>query len=185
MTKSSMRKANGVLVLTIGHSTRSINEFLEVLKANEVTLVADIRSIPRSRFNPQFDIDNLPVSLEIDGIKYIHMNGLGGLRHPRADSPNTGWKNSSFRGFADYMQTVEFEQNLEHLMGIIGGEMVVLMCAERLPWRCHRSLIADALLVRGFLVEHIIDLRRRYQHKLTSFARVQGTKINYPLMEMA
>jgi uncharacterized protein (DUF488 family) len=175
-----MQSANGVLVLTIGHSTRTMEDFLGLLQANEIATVADVRTIPRSRHNPQFDARTLPGALNTAGIKYIHMAGLGGLRQSRANSLNTGWRNASFRGFADYMQTAEFGQSLQCLMNIILKEQVVLMCAEKLPWRCHRSLIADALLVRGFKVEHIIDANVHYSHNITSFASVSGTIVTYP-----
>jgi uncharacterized protein (DUF488 family) len=175
-----MQSANGVLVLTIGHSTRTMEDFLGLLQANEIATVADVRTIPRSRHNPQFDARTLPGALNTAGIKYIHMAGLGGLRQSRANSLNTGWRNASFRGFADYMQTAEFGQSLQCLMNIILKEQVVLMCAEKLPWRCHRSLIADALLVRGFKVEHIIDANVHYLHNITSFASVSGTIVTYP-----
>jgi uncharacterized protein (DUF488 family) len=175
-----MQGSNGVLVLTIGHSTRTIEDFLAVLEANKVTALVDIRTIPRSRHNPQFNADTLPDFLSAAGIKYIHIAGLGGLRHPHANSLNTGWNNASFRGFADYMQTAEFDHSLQHLMNIIRRKQVMLMCAEKLPWRCHRSLIADALLVRVFKVEHIIDGNARYLHNITPFASVSGTTITYP-----
>jgi len=167
-------------ILTIGHSTRTLEEFIDLLKANGVTLVIDIRTIPRSRHNPQFNRETLPEALRAAGIGYRHTPGLGGLRHARPDSVNGGWRNSSFRGFADYMQTEEFETALEALIELAGTARAALMCAEAVPWRCHRSLIADALLVRGLLVEHIVSTKDRHSHTLTPFAKVHGTTITYP-----
>ena len=167
-------------VFTIGHSTRSIEEFIELLEAHHVSCVVDIRTVPRSRTNPQFNKDSLPLSLQPHGIGYVHMAGLGGLRHSKAGSPNMGWRNVSFRGYADYMQTTEFLKNLEELIQLANRECVALMCAEAVPWRCHRSLVADALLVRGIPSEDISSRTRTQPHKLTSFAKVQGLEITYP-----
>jgi uncharacterized protein (DUF488 family) len=169
-------------VLTIGHSTRPIEDFLGLLRAHGATCVVDVRTVPRSRHNPQYDQSSLPASLEKAGFKYVHMPGLGGLRKPRPDSPNMGWENTSFRGYADYMQTPEFTENLEALIRLARQETPALMCAEAVPWRCHRSLIADALLARGISVEHIMSPTRRQAHKLTSFAKVSGTQILYPAL---
>lgn len=170
------------IVLTIGHSTRPIEEFIRLLAAHNVACVADVRTIPRSRHNPQFNADTLPASLKAAGISYRHLAGLGGLRHTTAASVNTGWRNASFRGFADYMQTSEFERALETLIKQAGRRQVALMCAEAVPWRCHRSLIADALMVRGIPVEHIMNLTRRQSHVLTPFAKVSGRQITYPAL---
>ncbi len=167
-------------VFTIGHSTREIHEFTGLLKAHGVTRVVDVRTVPRSRHNPQFNKTSLPRNLKRTGMGYTHLAGLGGLRHAKADSQNLGWRNASFRGYADYMRTPEFEQSLEKLMRLAKKGQVALMCAEAVPWRCHRSLVADALLVRGFQVEHIMTGTRRQLHKLTPFARVQGTTVTYP-----
>ncbi|MCZ7395702.1 MAG: DUF488 domain-containing protein [Candidatus Methanoperedens sp.] len=172
------------LVFTIGHSTRTLDDFISLLKAHSVAMVVDIRTVPRSRHNPQFNIETLPDNLRAAGIGYMHMPGLGGLRRPRKDSPNMGWRNMSFRGFADYMQTQEFETNLQELMRIAASVQVALLCAEAVPWRCHRSLIADALLVRGIRVEHILGLNRS-PHKITQFAKVNGMKITYPSSDAA
>jgi uncharacterized protein (DUF488 family) len=136
--------------------------------------------VPRSRHNPQFDKTSLPDSLKKAGLGYIHMPGLGGLRHARTDSPNTGWRNASFRGFADYMQTPEFKKSLNELTQLAKQDRIALMCAEAVPWRCHRSLIADALLVRGIRVEDIMSPTRRQVHTLTPFAKVRGTAVTYP-----
>lgn len=167
-------------VLTIGHSTRTLETFLSLLQAHGVTEVVDIRTVPRSRRNPQFNRETLPDALAALGVTYIHMAGLGGLRHPRSDSPNTGWQNRSFRGFADYMQTQDFESHLQALMQAAAHARIALMCAEAVPWRCHRSLITDALLVRGVQVEHILGQTRREPHRLTSWAQVNGTHLMYP-----
>lgn len=167
------------LVLTIGHSTRSLAEFIELLKNHEAARVVDVRTVPRSRRNPQFNQETLPQALSVAGMGYIHLPGLGGLRRPRPDSPNTGWQNDSFRGFADYMLTPEFEQNLVELMCMAQEERCVLMCAEAVPWRCHRSLIADALIVRQVRVEHILGLARRQIHRLTPWAFVQDGRLIY------
>lgn len=168
------------LVYAIGHSTRTIEEFIDILKAFRIDCVVDVRTIPRSRRVPQFNIETLPKSLHAANVEYITMKGLGGLRHPARDSVNTGWHNGSFRGFADYMQTEEFEKNLETLIELAGKNQVVLMCAEAVPWRCHRSLIADALVVRGIEVVHLLGLASHRPHRLTSFAKVCGTRITYP-----
>jgi uncharacterized protein (DUF488 family) len=167
-------------VLTVGHSTRAIAEFIELLKAHGVERVVDVRTVPKSRHNPQFGKDALPGSLAGAGIGYTHMPELGGLRRPRADSQNTGWRNASFRGYADYMQMPQFTAALEEVIALGRKERIALMCAEAVPWRCHRSLIADALLVRGIAAEEISSPTRRAPHKLTAFARVRGTYIAYP-----
>jgi uncharacterized protein (DUF488 family) len=168
-------------VLTIGHSTRTLEEFIGLLQAHGATCVVDVRTVPRSRHNPQFNQDLLPGSLKEAGLGYIHLPGLGGLRHARHDSVNLGWRNASFRGFADYMQTPEFEQSLDALVQLANQERIVLMCAEAVPWRCHRSLIADALLVRGIRTEDIMSPTRGQVHTLTPFAKVRGTSITYPV----
>lgn len=151
-----------------------------MLRAHEVNLLVDVRKIPKSRFNPQFNIENLPATLQKVGIEYRHMPELGGLRHPRPDSPNTGWRNSSFRGYADYMQTPAFAAALAELMRIVEGRRAAVMCAEAVPWRCHRSMIADALTARGETVEHILSETKRSPHQLTKFAVVEGTMVKYP-----
>lgn len=166
--------------MTVGHSTRSLDEFVRLLQAHGATCIADVRTVPRSRHNPQFNREALSASLDRAEVRYVHMQGLGGLRHTKSDSPNTGWRNASFRGFADYMQTAEFSESLEKLILLAETELVVMMCAEAVPWRCHRSLIADALLIRGFRVEHILNEHRRQLHALTPFANVRGCEITYP-----
>jgi uncharacterized protein (DUF488 family) len=167
-------------VLTIGHSTRSIEEFIHLLQAHDVECLVDVRTIPRSRRYPHFNKETLPASLEKAGIGYEHMAALGGLRHAAADSINTGWRNASFRGYADYMQTPPFVEAVENLLRLAKRHRLALMCAEAVPWRCHRSLIADALVVRGIVVEDIMSLSRRQPHRLTPFAKVEGLRITYP-----
>jgi uncharacterized protein (DUF488 family) len=168
------------IVLTIGHSTRTLDEFIALLKAHGVTFVVDVRTIPRSRHNPQFNRDSLPDSLKKAGIGYVHMPGLGGLRHAKHDSINAGWRNASFRGYADYMQTPEFEKQIEELIQLAKDHRIALMCAEALPWRCHRSLIGDALTVRGIRTEDIMSLTQCRLHTLTPFAHVRCSTVTYP-----
>ena len=165
-------------MMTIGHSNRQLAEFIAMLQAHGVQTLADVRTVPKSRYNPQFNRDTLPSALEAAAIRYVHIPGLGGLRHPRKDSTNLGWRNPSFRGYADYMQSAEFARGLEELIAIPGA--VAIMCAEAVPWRCHRSMIADALTARGIPVEHIMTAQTRTPHKLTSFAHVEGTAVTYP-----
>ena len=167
-------------VCTIGHSNRPIDEFIGLLRQNGIACLLDIRTVPKSRHNPQFGQEQLAATLADAGIEYRYMRGLGGLRHPRKDSLNGGWRNLSFRGYADYMQTDEFAANVDAVIELARDRRCVLMCAEAVPWRCHRSLVADALLVRGVHVDDIIDARQRRPHKLTPFARVDGLRITYP-----
>ena len=178
--KNTPKKDLSPVVLTIGHSTRTLEEFIGLLKAHGATHVVDVRTVPRSRHNPQFNKTSLPRALKKAGLGYVHMPGLGGLRHAKPDSLNVGWRNDSFRGYADYMQTAEFAQSLDELLQLANREQIVLMCAEAVPWRCHRSLIADALLVRGVRTEDIMSSNRRQVHKLTPFAKVRGTTLTYP-----
>ena len=173
-------KDAGSVVLTVGHSTRSLAEFVALLKAHAVTRLIDVRTVPRSRHNPQFDRDTLPAALAAEGIGYEHRAGLGGFRRTHPGSSNTGWRNLSFRGYADYMRTPEFAQELADLIAMAMRERIALMCAEAVPWRCHRSLIADALVVHGLRVEEIISGTRSRAHALTPFARVSGATITYP-----
>ncbi len=173
-------KARPTMVFTIGHSTRSIEAFIEMLEAHGIKRLVDVRSIPRSRHNPQFNRDALPETLLQAGIGYTHMEDLGGLRHARKDSLNTGWHNASFRGFADYMQTPEFEAGLKTLIQAAKREQIAIMCAEAVPWRCHRSLIGDALEARGIAVEDIMSATRTQAHELTSFATIEDSHVTYP-----
>jgi uncharacterized protein (DUF488 family) len=169
------------LVFTIGHSTRTLEEFVELLGVYDVTLLVDVRTVPHSRHNPQFNKETLPSSIKPYGVRYIHMPEIGGLRHPKHDSVNTAWKNSGFRGYADYMQTQEFTDNLLKIISLGRENQLALMCAEALPWRCHRNLISDALVVRHIKVEHIISKESTIKHQLTEFVHVEGTRITYPL----
>jgi uncharacterized protein (DUF488 family) len=169
------------VVLTVGHSTRTLEEFVGLLEIYGVTLLIDVRSVPRSRHNPQFNKETLPNSLKHYGIRYIHMPEIGGLRRPKHESINLALENSGFRGYADYMQTQEFTDSLLRIISLARENHLVLMCAEALPWRCHRSLISDALVVRHIKVEHIISKDGLLNHELNEAAHVEGTKITYPL----
>jgi uncharacterized protein (DUF488 family) len=173
----------GMRVFTIGHSTRPIDELTAVLHAHGVEVLVDVRTVPRSRHNPQFSEEALRESLPDAGIEYERMPGLGGLRYTRkaeATGLNDGWRNASFRNYADYMQTDAFTDALAELMDLARRRVVAIMCAEAVPWRCHRSLIGDALLVRGFEVCDIMSARSAKPHTLTRFARVDGLRITYP-----
>lgn len=165
---------------TIGHSTRPVEEFLTLLKAHDITRVIDVRTAPGSRRNPQFLKEELDVALREHGIAYAHCRALGGFRKPRTDSINAGWRNESFRGFADYMQTPEFEAALKRLLEVAAEQPTAIMCAEAVPWRCHRSLIADAAVAHGVAAHHITSATRCGRHTLTSFARLEGGRVSYP-----
>jgi uncharacterized protein (DUF488 family) len=171
---------NGTVVHTIGHSTRPLDEFISMLQAHSISKLVDIRTVPRSARNPQFNRESLPQDLAKAGIRYEHLASLGGLRKPRANSLNTGWKNESFRGYADYMQTPEFAGAIDRVVDEAIRENICLMCAEAVPWRCHRSLVSDALLARGICAIHIMSAKTAQPHKLTSFARVRGKSVTYP-----
>jgi uncharacterized protein (DUF488 family) len=170
-------------ICTIGHGTRFLDEFIKLLLSFDVRLVLDVRTVPRSRHNPQFNQETLPDHLLKQGVGYRHQPGLGGLRKPIPDSVNTGWHNSAFRGFADYMQTEAFKSNLNELKEMANEQILAIMCAETLPWRCHRSLIADALLIRKMPVTHLFKAGVAETHRLTPFAKVRGTSITYPATE--
>lgn len=167
-------------IYTIGHSTHSIDQFIKILQAYKIELVVDVRTIPRSRHNPQFNENQLKLDLEQHDIEYLHLEELGGLRHTIKASINTGWTNLSFRGFADYMQTPEFQKGIELLIETSKLKQTVIMCAEAVPWRCHRSLIGDALVVRNIEVEDIMSEKFAKQHKITLWAKVDGVIITYP-----
>jgi uncharacterized protein (DUF488 family) len=167
-------------VFTVGHSTLPIERFLSLLAAYGIEQLADVRTVPRSRRNPQFNADALRESLKAVGIAYVPLGELGGLRKPRADSPNTGWRNESFRGYADYMQTEAFGAGLGQLVELACERRTAIMCAEAVPWRCHRSLVADALAVRGIGVVEILSETSYRDHTLTPFAHVSGTAVTYP-----
>jgi uncharacterized protein (DUF488 family) len=165
---------------TIGHSTKSIDEFLALLQSHGIKRLVDVRTIPRSRHNPQFNAETLGTHLQTAKVAYEHQPELGGLRKPTKDSINAGWKNASFRGYADYMQTKKFGAALETLMRSSQHPSTVIMCAEAVPWRCHRSLIADALIVRGWTVRHIMTTTKADRHRLTPFAVVEQDRVTYP-----
>jgi len=167
-------------IFTVGHSTHPIGEFIAMLEAYNVRTLVDIRTVPRSRHNPQFSREVLAAALEASGVAYRSVKELGGLRRPGKDSPNLGWRNLSFRGYADYMQTAEFKDAVEELVAIGTSSRTAIMCAEAVPWRCHRSLVADALLVRGVHVIDIMSATNASPHVLTSFALVNGKDIVYP-----
>jgi uncharacterized protein (DUF488 family) len=173
-------KTKKKIIFTIGHSTRPLAEFIELLQQNGVKRVIDIRTVPRSRHNPQFNRETLGPKLRAAEIAYVHLKKLGGLRHAKPDSTNLGWHNASFRGFADYMQTPEFEAGLKRAMALAEIKPSALMCAEAVPWRCHRSLVADALVVRGYTVADIVSGSAPREHTLTPFALVRGTRVTYP-----
>lgn len=170
-------------VFTIGHSTHPWVEFRDLLRAHGIERVVDVRTVPRSRHNPQFNRETLSAKLRSARIGYAHVRKLGGLRHARADSTNTGWRNSSFRGYADYMQMPEFEQGLNRLIKLASQKRSAIMCAEGVPWRCHRSLIADALTIRKIPVFHILSAAKPHRHSPTPFAKVRGRSITYPAPE--
>jgi uncharacterized protein (DUF488 family) len=167
-------------ILTLGHSTRPFDEFLALLAAHAVTRLVDVRTVPRSGHNPQYNQDTLAAALSAAGIGYAHVPGLGGFRKTHPGSPNGGWRNQSFRGYADYMQTPAFAGHLAALIEGSRRDRLALMCAEAVPWRCHRSLIADALVVHGVRALEIASPTRLQDHKLTKFAKVEGTAITYP-----
>ena len=167
-------------IFTVGHSTLPIERFIELLKTYGIECLLDIRTVPRSRHNPQFNGDDLRESLAESGIGYRALSSLGGLRHARKDSPNAAWRNKSFRGYADYMQTPEFQEGLHDLIETGRHARVAIMCAEAVPWRCHRSLVADALNARGIPVVEIMSQTTHRMHKLTPFAHVEGNQVSYP-----
>ena len=170
-------------IWTIGHSTKPIDEFVGLLQAHGIQRLVDVRTVPRSRHNPQFNTDRLAKSLEQAGLAYLHMPQLGGLRKAKKDSLNLGWRNASFRGYADYMQTEAFRSALEMLMDGGRDTPTAIMCAEAMPWRCHRSLIADALAVRGWTVRHIMSKHKADRHQLTRFAVVEQDRVIYPALD--
>jgi uncharacterized protein (DUF488 family) len=167
-------------IFTVGHSTRSIDEFVELLRAHGIKGIVDIRSIPRSRHNPQFNADNLKQSLQREHMRYKHIKELGGLRRAKKDSINLGWRNASFRGFADYMATQEFSEGLEALTKIATTRETAIMCAEAVPWRCHRSLVADALTNKGWMVLDIMSRTVVARHHQTPFLKIRKGQLVYP-----
>lgn len=167
-------------IYTIGHSTRTFEEVVDILQSHGVRAVADVRTIPKSRRHPHFCADYLAKHLPKHDIEYVPFKQLGGRRRPSKDSINSAWRNESFRGYADFMQTPVFEVGLEELMELASQQPTTTMCAEAVPWRCHRSLISDALLVHGWHVLDIIGVGKANEHRLTKFARVEGMKVTYP-----
>jgi uncharacterized protein (DUF488 family) len=180
MHTASTASSGPPVILTVGHSNRSLSDFIALLQAHGVTQLVDVRTVPRSRHNPQFNQDTLPAALQAVGIGYCHQPGLGGLRHPRPDARNTGWHHANFQGFADYRQPPAFAAALDTLLQQAESCRMAVMCAEAVPWRCHRSLIADALSVRGIPVEHLLSTTQRQAHRLTPWAQVDGTRLSYP-----
>jgi uncharacterized protein (DUF488 family) len=174
-----MKSKRKYKIYTIGHSTRPIDEFIGMLNNFGIRKLIDVRTIPKSRFNPQFNQDVLSKSLDDEHIEYAHKKNLGGLRHPKKDSINQGWRNASFRGYADYMQTEEFEIALQELIKEAHKKTIVIMCAEAVPWRCHRSLISDALLDRGLDVRDIMGTQKETPHKMNPMAKKENGKIFY------
>ncbi len=171
------------IIYTIGHSVHCLEEFLDLLRAYTIGLLVDVRTVPRSRAHPQFGIERLPGELQHAGITYCHLKALGGLRHASKDSPNTGWRNASFRAYADYMATADFRAGLAELEELARQQRSAIMCAEALPWRCHRSLIADALILDGWQVLHIMSKKSAREHTLTSFLHVTNGILSYPAVE--
>ena len=174
-----MADAAGVTVYTIGHSTRPFEAFAELLAREEIRCVADVRTFPASRRHPQYNAAPLAAALTAAGVDYVHLPGLGGRRRPRPDSPNAAWRNEGFRGYADHMTTAEFEGALGTLVELAAVQRTAIMCAEAVPWRCHRSLVSDALVARGATVLHILDAKTS-PHTLTSFAVVRDGLVSYP-----
>lgn len=166
-------------IYTVGHSNRTLEYFLDLLKSHHVQVVVDVRTIPRSRHNPQFNQNTLKRALKREKIRYVHLEKLGGLRHAKKDSLNTGWRNASFRGFADYMQTQEFKEGIAELIEVAKRSTSAIMCAESIPWRCHRSLIADALTLKKWKVFHIQSKITAKEHQLTPFLTVENRKLIY------
>ena len=171
-------------IYTIGHSNQTLEMLVSLLQGYEIDRLIDLRTIPRSRYNPQFNKDTLPQMLKTVGIAYTHMPSLGGLRSARKDSVNQGWKNKSFRGFADYMQSAEFDSAIASLIEKARQERLAIMCAEAVPWRCHRSLVSDALTVRDVEVRHIMSRVSAPIHKVTPWAGIKGREITYPGQQM-
>lgn len=167
-------------IFTIGHSTRTIDDFIAILKHYHITELIDIRTLPKSRYNPQFNSTPLAHALRNHHIGYRHQKKLGGLRHAHPDSINTAWKNASFKGFADYMQTNEFKEGIDQLIEMAYKKSIVIMCAEAVPWRCHRSLIGDALLARNIMVQDIFSITNAKPHMLTPWAQIHGITVTYP-----
>jgi len=170
-------------LFTIGHGARPLQELLDLLDAFGVRLLADIRSFPRSRHNPQFNAEALAVSLAEHGLRYVHLRSLGGRRRAQENSVNLGFRSVQFRGYADYMLTGTFEAGLAELWALLPLGPIALMCSEAVPWRCHRFLVSDVLTARGARISHIMSRTRAATHRLTSFAQVRGPQVTYPAAE--
>lgn len=183
--EDTMYNESDMKIYTIGHSTRELDDFIATLQHYGVLQLVDVRSVPRSRHTPQFNAETLGNALKEHGIDYQHLAELGGLRYSKKGSINMGWRNTSFRGYADYMQTDEFTHGLDTLLALARQKTTAIMCAEAVPWRCHRSMIGDALLIRGVEVIDIFDERKSEPEKVTAFAKVDGTTITYPAYERA
>lgn len=168
------------LLFTVGHSTRSLSDFMALIAAYGVNQIVDVRSIAKSRHNPQFNENELKKALKEKGVRYKHVTKLGGLRRPEKNSQNLGWRNLSFRGFADYMGTQEFSDGLDELMHLARMRETAIMCAEAVPWRCHRSLIADALVKNGWTVRDIMTKTNAPTHRLTPFLKLKKGHLVYP-----
>ena len=171
---------NKPVLYTIGHSTRTLTEFMDLLRAYDVSQIVDVRTIPRSSHNPQFNGEELKVSLRQSGIRYKHISKLGGLRHSKKGSKNLGWRNVSFRGFADYMATPAFGEGVDELLRIAIKRVTAIMCAEAVPWRCHRALIADAVIKKSWVVRDIMTRTSAPRRRLTPFLKVRSGVITYP-----
>lgn len=165
---------------TVGFSTRTVEELVAILRSAAIELVVDVRTVPRSRHTPQWNREHAAIALPPHGVRYHHLPGLGGFRKPRPDSPNAGWRNLAFRGFADYMATADFAAGLDALLALAAGARVAIACTEAVPWRCHRSLVADAVLARGIAVGHLMGAGSVRPHALTPFARLEGLTLTYP-----
>jgi uncharacterized protein (DUF488 family) len=168
------------MIYTVGHSTRTADAFLALLRAHGIQLVADVRTVPRSRRHPQFTREALEDFLHVHGIDYEHYAALGGLRKPRRDSVNTGWRHPAFRGYADHMESEQFQRALEQLARAAAARTTAVMCAEAVWWQCHRKLLADALLVAGVPVRHIMSETEAKPHELSEFARASDGRVTYP-----
>jgi uncharacterized protein (DUF488 family) len=167
-------------VWTVGHSIRGFEELVTILHDAAIELLVDVRTVPKSRRVPHFNREALETELPSKGVRYMHMPRLGGFRRAVAGSPNTAWRNASFRGFADYMLTMDFDEALDDLCVTADRQRTAIMCSEAVPWRCHRSLIADALTARGAAVTHLLGHKREQPHSLTSFAAIEGERVTYP-----
>src|SRR5437867_3211483 len=171
-------------IYTIGHSTRSLEYFLQLLQSHKIEALADVRQFPGSRRHPQFGQENLAQALAQAGIAYVHFPELGGRRRARPDSPNTAWRNEAFRGYADYMMTPDFQAGSHRLLDLAQERRTAIMCAEALWWRCHRALISDFFKVNSVRVIHILSASKAEEHPFTSAARVINGQLSYHGLEL-